>query len=94
MQFLGIWKDPDDKSKGMGIVLERLRTDLCTFLIVDNAAKRNIASLLEFKQAVLVDVTLALRCVIILLCHLVLNNGYNLLTHFSCSTVRNVACYL
>ena len=60
VQFLGLWEDKDeDGASSVGIVMERLHTDLRVF-IVDNKANRDMISL-EFKIAILMDITHGMR---------------------------------
>ena len=60
VQFLGFWQDKDeDGASTEGLVMERLHTDLRTF-IVSNAVHREEVSL-EFKRAIMVDITHGMR---------------------------------
>ena len=60
VQFLGLWEDKDkDGILSLGLVMERMHTDLHAF-ITDSAASREIISM-EFKRAIMVDITLALK---------------------------------
>ena len=60
VQFLGLWEDKDeDGVSSVGMVMERLHTDLHTF-VENNAAHRDSISL-EFKRAIMVDVTHGMR---------------------------------
>lgn len=60
VQFLGHWEDKDeDGASSLGIVMERLHTDLHAF-IESTAVHRELISL-EFKRTIMVDITLAMR---------------------------------
>ena len=60
VQFLGFWQDKDeDGIITEGLVMERLHTDLRTF-IVRTASHREVISL-EFKRAIMMDITHGMR---------------------------------
>ena len=60
VQFLGLWEDKDeDGASSMGIVMEKLHTDLHVF-IKDTAAHRESISL-EFKRAIMMDISHGMR---------------------------------
>ena len=60
VQLLGLWEDKDeDGVSSVGMVMERLHTDLRTF--IENNAAHWDSILLEFKRAIMVDVTHGMR---------------------------------
>ena len=60
VQFLGLWKDTyEEDASTEGLVMERMHTDLRTF-IVSTASYREVISL-EFKRAIMVDITHGMR---------------------------------
>ena len=60
VQFLGLWEDKDeDGASSVGIVMERVHTDLRAF-IADTAVHREAISL-EFKRAIMMDITHGMR---------------------------------
>ena len=60
VQFLGLWEDTDEEGATTeGLVMERLHTDLRTF-IMNSASHREVISL-EFKRAIMVDITHGMR---------------------------------
>ena len=60
VHLIGLWEDTDEEGVSTeGLVMERLHIDLRTF-IVSTASHREVISL-EFKRAIMVDVTHGMR---------------------------------
>ena len=60
VQFLGLWEERDEDGASLvGIVMERVHTDLHAF-IADTAVHQEVISL-EFKRAIMMDITNGIR---------------------------------
>ena len=60
VQFLGLWEDTDEEGASTeGLVMERLHTDLRTFTESTKVRREEVS--LEFKRAIMMDITHGMR---------------------------------